>query len=854
MCRLQHSRRPLSKILTPDVTRPKANCELLITQELFVTDDTKKKSGAKSPAKTPYAKAPGGVSVAVRAVEVRHLDAPPRITRPKRIHPRHLLPFVAEGVERHRHSLNTRAIIQRPEDFGQDIQITLNTPLTQPGQNRTASNVGEPSVSINGDVVLYTGNWYAAISVDGGQTFKFIDPNTLAQPNDPQGVTFCCDQVVNYMPTIDTFMWLMQYGPSTGDNIQRLAFAKTADVKTGNWQIFDITTQMLERPGFFMDFPDLAVGANFIHMTTNLFGQDGSVGSAVVRIPLASLDAGAPTIEKYVDVGNNLFAFRVAQNCGDTAYFAAHRDSSTLAVFSWPENQPAPTSQDVQNARWLGTNGYISRTPDGRRWLDRADPRITGATLAGNELWFAWGVDAGSNHRAQPFVQMARIDVTNMTLIEDVNLFDTDSAICYAGLATNADNEIGVSYIIGGGPRFPSHVVGFMSGDRRSIVAANGDRGPLPDQQNHFDWGDYLTTRPVFPDRKLFAATGYTLTGKQDGDNLDSTPRLVIFGRAADAGGGGGGGNGSGGNGAAGGGDGGTGTSGGGDGGAGSGVVTVVDGPITDVNALSAVSSPVAARIKAACGLQDGVQAAPQPRAAMPELVTKPGSERWPVKTGQDPDRDSVGKNIINGQNLGAGIVPATVEELISLPRPPGMEDSSIDPPEFQSKRNGITEVTIWQVEGTIVTLNQEKDGDYHLVVHGASGASMVAEVPTPNHTFMGDCPWAANIQEVRQAVDDKLVNKLNPNDFVLPPGGKKLVPRRSLSGDFPAPRTAAFQMPESFTTPKNGGAPVPTFQAAVPPTAVRITGVGFFDRAHGATGAAPNVIELHPVLKIEWL
>lgn len=801
-----------------------------------MTDDTKKKPGAKSKAKTPYAKPPGrAVKAKVRAVKVRHLSEPPRITRPKRIHPRHMLPFVAEGVERPRHSLNTRAIIHRPEDVGQDIQITLNTPLTQPGQNRTASNVGEPSVSINGDVVFYTGNWYAAISVDGGQTFKFIDPNTMAQPNDPPNVTFCCDQVVNYMPTIDTFMWLMQYGPSTGDNIQRLAFAKTADVKTGNWQIFDITTPMLERPGFFMDFPDLAVGANFIYMTTNLFGQDGSVGSAVVRIPLASLDAGAPTIEKYVDVGNNLFSFRVAQNCADPAYFAAHRDSSTLAVFSWPENQPAPTSQDVQNARWLGTNGYISRTPDGRRWLDRADPRITGATLAGNELWFAWGVDAGSNHRAQPFVQMARINVTDMSLIEDVNLFDTDSAICYAGLATNADNEIGVSYIIGGGPRFPSHVVGFMSGDRKSIVTANGDRGPLPDQQNHFDWGDYLTTRPVFPDRKLFAATGYTLVGNQDGDNRDSTPRLVIFGRA--------------------------------DGAAPSqppGPVSpppvptsppdVGDGPITDVNALSAVSSSVAAQIKAACGLQGGVQAAPRPRAAMPELVTKPGSERWPVKTGQDPDRDSVGKNIINGQNLGAGIVPTTVEELISLPRPPGMEESSIDPPEFQSKRNGTTEVTIWQVEGTIVTLNQEKDGDYHLVVHGASGASMVAEVPTPNSTFIGDCPWAANIQEARQAVDDKLVHKLNPNDFVLPPGGKKLVPRHSLSGDFPAPRMAAFQMPESFTTPTEGGAPVPTFQAAVPPTAVRVTGVGFFDRAHGATGAAPNVIELHPVLKIEWL
>jgi len=58
-----------------------------------------------------------------------------------------------------------------------------------------------------------------------------------------------------------------------------------------------------------------------------------------------------------------------------------------------------------------------------------------------------------------------------------------------------------------------------------------------------------------------------------------------------------------------------------------------------------------------------------------------------------------------------------------------------------------------------------------------------------------------------------------------------------------------------SFVTPPAGsGLTQPLFQSAIPPTRARITGVGFFDRAHGATGAAPNVIELHPVLKIEWL
>jgi hypothetical protein len=55
-------------------------------------------------------------------------------------------------------------------------------------------------------------------------------------------------------------------------------------------------------------------------------------------------------------------------------------------------------------------------------------------------------------------------------------------------------------------------------------------------------------------------------------------------------------------------------------------------------------------------------------------------------------------------------------------------------------------------------------------------------------------------------------------------------------------------------TPPQGSGLIQPLFQTAVDPTPVRITGVGFFDRAHGATGAAPNVIELHPVLKVEFL
>lgn len=385
-----------------------------------------------------------------------------------------------------------------------------------------------------------------------------------------------------------------------------------------------------------------------------------------------------------------------------------------------------------------------------------------------------------------------------------------------------------------GGAVFPSHVVGILTNDRKSLVAGKGDRGPLADAQGHFEWGDYLTARPVYPDRKLFAAGGYTLLGQQDGGNVDATPRFVIFGRAADT--------------------------------DQPAVAPVSEtqpaqpastgdgGPITDVNKLDTVSSAVAAQIKAACGVHVGARAMMPPPTLLPEMVTAPGVERWPVKTGQDPDRNQVGKNIINGKNLGAGIVPATVEEMISIPRPPGLEDIKADPPAFQRKRSGTAEVTIWKLDVTITVLKLEADGDYHLVLEGASGDTMVGEIPTGTTNFVGDSPWLQNIKAARQAVDDKLVHNLNPKDFVLPPGGTSLVPRDSLSGDLPVPEMD-FKLPESFRTPQNGQeAQMPAFKTKVPPTQARVTGVGFFDRMHGQTGVAPNVIELHPILKIEWM
>ena len=203
-------------------------------------------------------------------------------------------------------------------------------------------------------------------------------------------------------------------------------------------------------------------------------------------------------------------------------------------MFSWDEAKAQPTSSLVGVARWIDGNGFHSRTPDGRRWLDRADSRLTGATFAAGELWFAWGVNRGSNQRTRPFVQIARIDATTLTLLSNVNVFDEDSATCYAALATNGADEVGISYFLGGGTRFPTLIVGVLSGVRREAEVDTSQRGPLAEADGSHHWGDYLAVRQAFPNTKLFAATGYLMKGKGSGDgsNRDCTPRFVLFGRA----------------------------------------------------------------------------------------------------------------------------------------------------------------------------------------------------------------------------------------------------------------------------------------------------------------------------------
>jgi hypothetical protein len=171
--------------------------------------------------------------------------------------------------------------------------------------------------------------------------------------------------------------------------------------------------------------------------------------------------------------------------------------------------------------------------------------------------------------------------------------------------------------------------------------------------------------------------------------------------------------------------------------------------------------------------------------------AVRPGSERWPVKTGTDEDVSRVD----------ATPVATTIEELVKLARPWA---PTLDPPAMQSRRAAPAELTVYTVEGTLVSGYLEADGDFVLTIAGPTGTTMRVEAPNPSPLFVSPTSrWAREISVVRKQLDEKLK---------------------------------------------------PTQRVTRISVRARITGVGFFDRAHGATGAAPNVIELHPVLRAEFL
>lgn len=248
---------------------------------------------------------------------------------------------------------------------------------------------------------------------------------------------------------------------------------------------------------------------------------------------------------------------------------------------------------------------------------------------------------------------------------------------------------------------------------------------------------------------------------------------------------------------------------------------------VRTVRELSPLSPADANKVKAA---------ARQPALASPTAAgEKPGVERWAVKTGTDLDVAQVGKNTVNGTDLGFGLVDTTVEEMRAFTRPSDMMPVTAsfakDSP-YENHRSAPVETTVWRLTALITGAKLEQDGDYHLVLQGSSGVTMIAEIPNPDPAFVGNANWRADIARVRATMDQKLGHPLKAVGFAL--------------ADMAPPKSDRFAAPQAAAPAE--GPLTPVNAKAV------ITGVGFFDSAHGQTGVAPTAIEVHPILDLTFV
>jgi hypothetical protein len=418
--------------------------------------------------------------------------------------------------------------------FNANSRVSLSTAGT--GCSGDAAAVcAEPSGASGGGVVFATANWFAAYSTDGGASFTQLNPTTIF-PNDAVG--FCCDQIVQYLPTIDRFVWLLQ---GTG---YRMAIASPADIissKGTAWTYWNLTPNVFGGCASF-DYPDMSVGNGQLYVSWDAQSPGCTQGFQVMRTSLSGLQAAGTITVEFTDPANApssmIWGEHLTQNTADEIFWAGHNVNNKLRVYSLLEGSNTYFWRDTNISSWAN-NAPTSTSPDGQDWLAKnfngpggnTFPRngIIGATRVGPILWFAWSAGTDSNFK-QAHIEMVSLDRSNnFNKTQQVQVWNPDYAFAYPALATNAcTGEVGMSFEFGGGGNYENHVVGFW-GDFVAYIMSSSDLGT--DR-----YGDYVSIRqaPLTNDNpgNLMTAFGWGVNkAVAPATGARSDVRYVLFGR-----------------------------------------------------------------------------------------------------------------------------------------------------------------------------------------------------------------------------------------------------------------------------------------------------------------------------------
>ena len=423
-----------------------------------------------------------------------------------------------------------------------DVDYFVNRPVTPGGAAR--ATVCEPSVACNNDTVLHTGNWYAALSRDSGQSWQYVNPATTF-PSVDGG--FCCDQRAIYVPAHDMTVWYLQYSYSatTQRGSVRIAISPSRNaLASGAWHSWVFSPANFGfGAGHWLDFPDVAYGNAHLYCASNLFDAAGNyVNSIVWRMQLPDLDdAGTVAFRTWTrsaasPIGGGA-SYRFAQGGTGTVYFASHNSTSSIRLFRAVETSTSLAWNDRAVSSWSG-GSFVAIAPNGTNWAARSDSRIQSGYSTSTEYGFMWNVGRRpANGRPQPYVRVIRARVSDNVVFDQQDLFNSTWAFLYPALAVNALGEPAYTCAVGtaDGATNGLHPTNFFRIVNVASCLHNFSGGSIsvPFQGTHSPsqplWGDYFTVQrhPTYPN--TFVGTGMTQVGGSANGNQQ--PRYVWFGR-----------------------------------------------------------------------------------------------------------------------------------------------------------------------------------------------------------------------------------------------------------------------------------------------------------------------------------
>lgn len=420
-----------------------------------------------------------------------------------------------------------------------DFVFFRNTALNDTATNdSTSQRSNEPSVGVNGRVAFYSGNFYASVSADGGETWSYVNPSDNFPSDgvpDPVNNGFCCDQIVYYERTRGTMFWLLQYSADSNTNTQRLAVASSQqDVANNAWFLYDWSPASFgfSASGFWLDFPDLSTSDNYLYLTSNVFQiGSGSTSTAVIaRFPLDELSQGQGFTYNYLVTGRP--GLRCTHGATSTMYFGAHNSNTSIRIYRWPESSGTVSWDDVSHSAY-NTGTMTAPGPDGLDWAGFADSRILAAFRAGGELGFMWNSAQGGSFPF-PHVRVVTFLESDRSLDGEGQIWNSNHAWLYPSVHTDDRGHLGGTIAWGGGDWYPNASAwiaddfnGVTIAPLENLTFAVGDSGPSVNR-----WGDYLTARRHVPYGNTWAGTAWVNIGGSAPGNAE--PHFVWFGRDRD--------------------------------------------------------------------------------------------------------------------------------------------------------------------------------------------------------------------------------------------------------------------------------------------------------------------------------